>query len=1182
MILPLDDEEEALENVPVILPIDDDEEEALDGQPKIFPFDDEEEVHDGPPKILPLDDEGKALDDVPMALPVDDDEEEALDGQPDPPEVVPFNLDEEEALDGPPMILPLDDEEEALENVPVILPIDDDEEEALDGQPKIFPFDDEEEVHDGPPKILPLDDEGEALDDVPMALPVDGDEKEALDGQPEMIPFDSEEALDGRLEILPLGKEEEALDGPPDVLQLGDEVAASDLLNIERNQTNLMNQTVTNSNTQSQESCLAREEPPDVPPEILPLSDGEEVQDGPETLPIEHREQVLNTGEPKSDDEEAMTLRGGGGEEMNNDEDDEFSYDAPIFHPSHFHSEFNDLVRQSSTAGSAYDDSQDNPFSDTSSFRNHNSSVREGQGMSVDSSFRNQGSSNYGNESKRVDRGRVGSGSSRSNPFFLDDSNKDGNSSVSGQSNHGRSGGTSEENMYQFDQSGTSGLTESDIFQSQTSGISGIPGYNASSNIHYEYNQGANAASFREPRVNSTLHNIAEFDEREARPRMDEVDESGRSGLTESDIYQSQRSGSEFDEQGGYSGATPAVFAYGDDGQTESKNNMEQSSGYGTNGSYSNGTNQDKDNANSFGQGLDSGDPRHDHRRQFSDSGYSFDQSSKRQSDIANEWAAPSDAQSSRGSDAQSFMDSRRSEALSFSRSMGGHSIGERFQEGWNNIPEGSEYLPENNHFPHEPHENFPEPNHHYSESDQYFPQPDRPFPEPEAPDQFQIDDEEQEAKYPDFPQKSETLPMNDNGSQSSSRSQEPEDIFQFQEPRLSMTSRDYFNYSDPVEGEVCALAIRKVIKILRYFSRVLSAMEPLAQQSGLVDALLYHMTKKPHSVDFEDEIASRVDAIAVVVNLACAEENKIMLVYHPGLLDAVINIANHDPIDEAREHAAIVLMNLAYAEENKVHMVNQENLLNTLVHLLSDVSPFTRRYASAALFTLACTYANTAVMARHCDGGILEALRKVLLNDPIDEARVNAAEALFNMARNNSDDTVSNMGNHPRLLASLAHSVLTDYSADVRAYSARALEWLSADIHHPMPCHRILLRALTTSSQWTKTTCIAEALKMQASLSENRQPMVEHPGLLDALANLSLLNGISDDEVKTCAISALERLSKEEKTRHIMVKNEGVMTALTKATFANDGAEEDVPEEGMPTALLMKTALKNLAEHMI
>ena len=219
--------------------------------------------------------------------------------------------------------------------------------------------------------------------------------------------------------------------------------------------------------------------------------------------------------------------------------------------------------------------------------------------------------------------------------------------------------------------------------------------------------------------------------------------------------------------------------------------------------------------------------------------------------------------------------------------------------------------------------------------------------------------------------------------------------------------------------------------------------------------------------------------------------------------------------------------------------------------------------------------------MARHCDGGILEALRKVLLNDPIDEARVNAAEALFNMARNNSDDTVENMGNHPRLLASLAHSVLTDYSADVRAYSARALEWLSADIHSPMPCHRLLLKALVLSSQWTKTTCIAEALKMQASLSENRKPMVEHEGLLDSLATLALLDGINDDEVKTCAICALERLSKESTTRHLMVQNEGVMTALTKATFDNDVDDEESDEMGTPTAILMKTALKNLAEHL-
>ena len=260
--------------------------------------------------------------------------------------------------------------------------------------------------------------------------------------------------------------------------------------------------------------------------------------------------------------------------------------------------------------------------------------------------------------------------------------------------------------------------------------------------------------------------------------------------------------------------------------------------------------------------------------------------------------------------------------------------------------------------------------------------------------------------------------------------------------------------------------------------------------------------------------------------------------------------------------------------------MVSQDNLLDTLVYLLSDVSPFTRRYASAALFTLACTYANTAVMSRHCDGGILEALRKVLLNDPVDEARINAAEALFNMARNNSDDTVETLGNHPKLLASLSHSVLTDYSADVRAYSARALEWLSADIHYPMDCHPRLLQALTTASQWTKTTCIAEALKMQASLSDNRGSMVRHPGLLDALAQLSLLDGINDDELKTCAISAIERLSQEPSTRHLMARNEGCMTALIKVS-AGGYDEDGYGDEDAPRAHIMKRALKNLAEHL-
>mmetsp|Transcript_21992 Transcript_21992/g.47793 ORF Transcript_21992/g.47793 Transcript_21992/m.47793 type:complete len:1334 (-) Transcript_21992:75-4076(-) len=868
---------------------------------------------------------------------------------------------------------------------------------------------------------------------------------------------------------------------------------------------------------------------------------------------------VINALE--AEENEAMNLRGGG---IDDDDDDEGTFGEdndtmPNFDPSSYHSEFNDLVRGQSGGSAAegggpanYEDieSQDNPFSDTSSFYGSvKSSFKSYRRSSVGGfSENNYGGGNNGSVgvdafSERKGRMEQGEEVSETSSF-----KNYGGSSVGGGA-FGENKGGQTEHEGEDNMSAHNPFSDTASFQNYGGGS---VGYGGSSVGGFSENRGGGGHNINMDRANKDHFSP---------PRIDEYSESGSNGHQQQggfdsspnnihDEYNGEDSApgsvpqgsSGFDEHGGYSGAAPAIFTgYNDDdeGAANSFVNSENKTGEPSQTSAS----YDRSAATSYdrsgGPGYNEQENKYsssqgyegiNHHKFHSDpSGFSDGADMRRQSDITDEWGDQSAPPMESGS-------------------MGG---GGQFGEDRND----NMYMSIEEHL-------LPEE------------QPDPYFPEPVPTGQFQIDEEEQESKYSEFPYEGDNnLPTRGIG--------QDEDIFQFQEPRLSMTSQDYFNYSDPVEGEICPLAVRKVLKILRYFSRVLSAMEPLAQHTGLVDALLYHMTKKPLSDDYDEEISSRVDAIAVVVNLACAEENKIMLVYHPGLLDAIIKIANHDPIDEAREHAAIVLMNLAYAEENKVHMVNQDHLLDTLVHLLSDVSPFTRRYASAALFTLACTYANTAVMARHCDGGILEALRRVLLNDAIDEARVNAAEALFNMARNNSDDTVENMGNHPRLLASLSHSVLTDYSADVRAYSARALEWLSADIHHPMPCHRILLKALTMASQWTKTTCIAEALKMQASLSENRKPMVEHPGLLDALATLSLLDGITDDEVKTCAISAIERLSKEASTRHIMVKNEGVMTALTKATFANDGAEDDAPNEGTPTALLMKTALKNLSLHL-
>jgi hypothetical protein len=166
-------------------------------------------------------------------------------------------------------------------------------------------------------------------------------------------------------------------------------------------------------------------------------------------------------------------------------------------------------------------------------------------------------------------------------------------------------------------------------------------------------------------------------------------------------------------------------------------------------------------------------------------------------------------------------------------------------------------------------------------------------------------------------------------------------------------------------------IAVLKILKVLRYFSRVLSAMVPMAQFPGLLDELIFQMKirkvgndgpdgilrtkqgtekdddshsfhsaksneseieigddrqnknrKRRNSQYLNNASVARMDAIATIVNLACAEENKTKILEHPGLLDAVIHVAQNDPIDDAREHASIVLMNLALADDNKVsHM---------------------------------------------------------------------------------------------------------------------------------------------------------------------------------------------------------------------------------------------------------------------
>lgn len=237
--------------------------------------------------------------------------------------------------------------------------------------------------------------------------------------------------------------------------------------------------------------------------------------------------------------------------------------------------------------------------------------------------------------------------------------------------------------------------------------------------------------------------------------------------------------------------------------------------------------------------------------------------------------------------------------------------------------------------------------------------------------------------------------------------------------------------------------------------------------------------------------------------------------------------------------YKTLVEKNLSYNDQNKKEMANNEQILDTLVLLMGDVLPQTRKYASAALFTLAFVASNTKNLALHRGGSIVESLRIIMLQDSFDEARENAAEALFNLVRNSTvNDTVEYLSLHNALFDSLAQAVAGDSSPDVRNFAAKALECFSMSIQYPADAHSPLLSALVKASIWTGTSSIVEAIKKQADVSSNRICMVEFPGLLDALSYLALLNEHEFEHVRSPAMAAIESLSQEPSTRLLMSKH--------------------------------------------
>lgn len=333
---------------------------------------------------------------------------------------------------------------------------------------------------------------------------------------------------------------------------------------------------------------------------------------------------------------------------------------------------------------------------------------------------------------------------------------------------------------------------------------------------------------------------------------------------------------------------------------------------------------------------------------------------------------------------------------------------------------------------------------------------------------------------------------------------------------------------------------------------------------------------------------AARFNAIAVLTNLAAVEQNRMLMLSEPGLVDNIARVVHNERSDVARQCSSLAIMNLSNGDSEHVpELAGNDLILETIIKLIRDDDLETRRNAAIALFNVACADENTVKLVRYKDGLILDVLMQCLSISPDDpsedhendirnDVRTNAAEALFNISCSSIEETTDRMANHAGLLESLAMILRsTTGKKEVKLYCAATLRRMAEIIHAPKRGQVELLSALVKASVWSQTTCIAEAYLSQARVETNRNTIVRHNGLLNALSKLALsIGGPESERIRMISVSAIEHMSREGGTsREILSQHEGIMLAMTRASYLTSSTNDYGSRSDMSTDNAMRSS---------
>lgn len=333
---------------------------------------------------------------------------------------------------------------------------------------------------------------------------------------------------------------------------------------------------------------------------------------------------------------------------------------------------------------------------------------------------------------------------------------------------------------------------------------------------------------------------------------------------------------------------------------------------------------------------------------------------------------------------------------------------------------------------------------------------------------------------------------------------------------------------------------ISHISRTLLHLTRIPELRVVLAGHPGMLPAM-----ERVATVPLSSK--NRELRMRLLANLANSEKNKITIFDRRSLMDATLKVATLDKDETVREYAAAVLMDLSSCPANQVPMTRMDKVLATLVQLsTTEEKVETREYAVSGLQNLAFEKSNRIQLVQYGGGVVMEALQKCISIDSNEKTRRRSAGALTNLV---CDETALIMSNHSKLFQTLAlaHS---DENEDVQHRASLALTKLANSITIKMPCWETLLDALIAASRCIVAEGNVSAMfRVKARVEENRTSMVNHPGLLETLAELCLRPRNSNDDKsrhKDCenAYKAIAHLANEP-LNHKKICHQHILAAL-------------------------------------